>query len=266
MTKRALLFVLAICVFASTVHTQENRGLGGSLTPGELGASLQMLPIPNAPCTGANLLLSVCTGGSLCEDSAYGLPQWNNMTAAIDASFATVTTTTELEELGFMLGFDALWIDHRGYDHASVDYLSAGEMANISAFIDSGRRVVMIGENEAWTIWNNQLMSIVGGGFSGADCSSTTAAVVFPHEITEGVSNVRPICVGLASGGTPFLDVPFVTLWGAQQNVVTILDENAESDGGWTLLDNARFFTNIAEWLGCGEIIPVELESFEIEK
>lgn len=55
----------------------------------------------------------------------------------------SITTTRLLDDLNFMLGFDALWVAQRWFiDFFSCDptLLSATEMANIAAFSATGRR------------------------------------------------------------------------------------------------------------------------------
>ena len=159
-----------------------------------------------------------------------------------------------------MMTFDALWLDHRGSDSLPTSVLTAAEINNIGQFINTGRRVVLHGENEMWINWNNQILGIVGGSFAGGGNSEPTAPALI-HELTDGVSQVYMAAPGLANGGTPLFNNNFATLWGAEQNTLTILEVSSQSTTYWTNLDNAVFFTNVASWIGCQ--IQIFADGFE---
>jgi len=43
------------------------------------------------------------------------------------------------------------------------EILSAAEIGNVQDYIGTGRRVLLLGENNAWTNWNNSILSTVEG-------------------------------------------------------------------------------------------------------
>jgi len=77
------------------------------------------------------------------------------------------------------------------------------------------------------------------------------------HEITDAAPAILGFWVGVANGGTQmYSGKNFVTLWGPSQNVLTILDENVVEDGYAGYGADARFTTNVANWLA-GSPTPV---------
>jgi hypothetical protein len=181
----------------------------------------------------------------------YGLFAWDNITASLDAEFGAANITvdaTPLDNLAFILGFDALWITAR---QPGDPGLSALEQLNLAAFIATGRRVVLIGENSAWTAWNNSILAPVGGSYSGSDTSNTLTPVLV-HELTDGVTEWDTIADGIATGGTPLFDENVATLWGAGLNVLSILSVNSIDDDFGADPGNLRFNDNLAAWLRGG--------------
>jgi hypothetical protein len=178
-------------------------------------------------------------------DGLDGLASGNN---------GSITTTTDLTDLTFMLNFDALWVDQRGPTVASGGLLNATEISNIATFIATGRPVVLMGANFNWASWNDQIMSIVGGAYDG-DAESVFALPIESHQLTDGVENIFLSFAGIAVGGTPLFDVNTATLWG--DNVLTVLDVFMFSDTGQTQTasDNEVFANNVALWIS-GYIPP----------
>lgn len=200
-------------------------------------------------CPGVDLLVSQGWPASGVGEYYYGGDRWPEMTAAIDAAAATVTVTPDLEDLPSMLLHDALWIDQRDNDYGpGPRQLTGSEEANVAAFIASGRRVVMIGENQNWTTWNNQILGLVGGTFQGEVLASTLYPVV-AHHLTDGVASVWVNAGGYCSGGLALFDWNFATEWGG--SVITVLDVGVMADTYWTWNQNSVFSTNLAEWIGC---------------
>lgn len=188
----------------------------------------------------ASILVSD-SGGSL--NYGYGYSQWDNMTAALDAASGNqVSVVSDYTDLAQMLNYDALWLDQRWTGGS----LSTTEISNISDYINTGRRVVMIGENNSWTTWNNQILDIVGGTYGGQYSGNATSIVA--HELTDSAPTVYlPASGVVASGGTALYDENFATLWGA--NVLTILDVNVLSDTYWNNQSNGIFASNVADWV-----------------
>ena len=143
-----------------------------------------------------------------------------------------------------LLSYDRLWIDFR----ADQSTLSASEISVLSSFINSGRRMVFIGENGSWDAWNESFLSLVGGS-SSAQCSFQVSSTVYTHQLTAGVSMTQPACSSEAVGGTALFGFNYATLWGAQQNVLTVLDSDVFDDNYGTAYDDQRFAHNVAVWL-----------------
>jgi hypothetical protein len=209
-----------------------------------VGAVILLLMIAGPAITQAATLLISQTGG----DYPYGYnSNWASMTLAINSA-VTVTVTSDFSNLAQMNSYDAIWLDQRG----TTGTLSATEISNIQSFIATGKRVVLMGENSAWTPWNNQLMSIVGGTYVGQVSGNSPLTPVITNALTAGISTVQPYAWGNVTGGTPLFSGNFATLWGAGQNVLVILDVNLWDDSGtgWPAADNALFGQNVAAWIG----------------
>jgi hypothetical protein len=190
---------------------------------------------------GASILLSESSGN---VGFGYGFSSWSNFSTELDyASGFGVTVVPSFENLTQMLESDALFLDQRWTSGS----LSATELSNLATFISTGKRVVMVGENNFWTTWNNQILGLVGSSHAGEYNGTTTP--VFSHELTAGVTSVSVGTAGLASisDGTALFDQNWATLWGSNQNVLTILDVNALDDTRWA--GNGTFARNVASWL-----------------
>ena len=217
-----------------------------------IGTVLLVL-IVTGPAMGESLLVSD-SGGSL--GVGYGYYKWGNMTAALNAVFETVDVAPDFENLGQMLSYDRLWLDQRGTDESGAS-LSANEINNITAFVATGRRLVLLGENNLWTSWNNQILGIGGGTYwSHYD---GTATVIAAHDLTAGVSSVDLRFDGRANGGTALFDQNWATLWGGDENLLTLLSYNVMWDEDWGVLDNGQFALNVADWLVAPEPATLSL-------
>lgn len=184
----------------------------------------------------------------------YGLYDWVGMTTALNNSFGAGNITVSnaaLDNLSYLMGFDRLWVTARSWG----DSLSALEISNIQAFIATGRRVALIGENDAWTDWNNSILQTVGGSYSGFDTSDTLTPVLV-HPLTAGVSNLSTTADGLAIGGTSLFTENLATLWGGSQSVLSLLSVNVIDDTNGSSADNQQFKANMANWLAGGAVVP----------
>jgi len=186
----------------------------------------------------------------------YGLFSWNGMTTALNNSFGAGNITVSnapLDNLGYLMSFDRLWITARQPGDPGV---SALEINNIEAFIATGRRVVLLGENDAWTAWNNSILQTVGGSYSGTDTSDTLTPVLV-HPLTAGVSTLDTIADGLAVGGTSLFSENVATLWGGSQSVLSLLSVNVIDDTTGSSSGNQQFKVNMADWLAGSGSAPV---------
>jgi hypothetical protein len=200
-----------------------------------------------SPVFALSLLVSQGVGVDVNDDHFYyGGSRWTNLTNEINSSFDTVTVTPNLNDLNQLLAYDRLWIDQRWVGGS----LAPTEIANIKAFISSGRRLVMIGENNSWTKWDNQILGLFGGSYAGE--SHTTATPLPGHpELTAGVSPIPfpENAYGTSSGGEPLFDTKLAALWNGQ--AVSVLDVNIfeQNDFG----SAPRFRQNVVAWLAAPE-------------
>lgn len=174
----------------------------------------------------------------------YGFDSWDNMTSYLNTeSGSGITTVANFENYSQMAGYDALWLDQRW----TGGTLSSTEIANITSFALTGKKVVLIGENDSWTAWNQQILSITGGTFGGM--YNGLANAIVSNEITAGVSSCSLAASGIVTtgGGTALFDKNFATLW--NENVLTVLDVNVFDDNYAGLANNDQFARNVAKWI-----------------
>jgi hypothetical protein len=198
--------------------------------------------------------LSASANSILASDAGYfgyrvGGSNWTEFTAKLNvASGGNVFFAPNFENLAQMLNYDALLLPARNQG----DLLSAAEVAAITAFIATGKRVLLFGENDNWSGWDKQIVSIAGGSYIAEpyDTYSAYSSSIVSNEITNGADSILGFWVGVADGGTQLYSAKnFVTLWGASQNLLTILDENVVEDVYSGFGSDAQFTTNVANWL-----------------
>lgn len=177
-------------------------------------------------------------------DARYGTPRWSQMTTLINSSFASVTVAPDMTNLASMLTYDCIWVDQR-----LDETLPAAEAANLQAYLATGRRVAMIGENGNWPKWNASILSITGGSVANAFFSGVIPPVA-AHPLTAGVAGVN-VVVGstISGGGTQLFADNFAPLDGPSQNFLTIFDSNLFDTAVIGGSSNQRFAENIMGWL-----------------
>ena len=187
----------------------------------------------------------------------YGETNWSATTAAINmATGKQVTVVADFANATQVNSADALWID---LGQVFNGVLSPPEIANIANFIDSGRRVVMFGDNSNWESWNNSILSLVGGTFSSFNTHDVAYTAV-NNSLTAGVSTIFVSQgggeAGVATEGTQLFDQNVATLWNS--NVLTILDVNLFSNEWLGGEDNTRFMHNVVDWVTSspGSVVP----------
>lgn len=200
-------------------------------------------------CPGIDLLVSQGWPANGVGHYYYGGVEWDDLSAAIDDSAASVTLTNDLSDLPTLLQYDAIWIDQRDNDTGpGPGELSPAEESAVAAFIATGRRVVMIGENQNWADWNDQILGLVGGTFDG-EVFPTRLLPVSDNELTWGVAYWNVGSPGKCFGGVRLFDENAVTLW--KLSALTILEVNGLSDAYAADPNNRRLIDNVAAWIGC---------------
>jgi hypothetical protein len=180
--------------------------------------------------------------------SGYGYGQSNSLllTSSLDAGTGNnVTLVTDFANTAQVQAADALWLDIR----QPANSLTVTEQTNLTNFISTGRRVVLIGENNSWTNWNNQILGLVGGSYSGG--TGFDAIPIVSNELTTGISKVQFQSAGTITGGTALFSPASAALFGPQNNVLVILDSNILADFFRTSsnFDTDRFVNNVATWV-----------------
>lgn len=188
----------------------------------------------------------------------YGGPGWDNFSAVLDAATNNgVSVTTSIEDKNELFSYGGLLLEYRTKVPFTPPFdthkmLTEVERTNLIEFIESGRRVVMLGEWSPWQTWDQEILGIVGGSYAGSIESALTTSSVFSHPLTQGVETLTLQYPGLANGGTQLYDRNFAALWGEKLNVLTILD-TVYVDQNWSLDNGGAFATNVANWLATPE-------------
>ena len=214
-----------------------------------------ILRILLAALAGVLLFVTTASAGTLLvsqqtpyQGFGYGLSSWNTFSADINSAFGGSGNVTvdgaDLDNLSYMLTFSALMVDAR---QPLGQVLSATEIANITAYEATGRRVLLIGEGSFWAAWDASILATVGGTYGGLNSESVVDRVV-TNSITADSPTLNLIFDGVAVGGLSLYSENVVTQWGAG-NVVSLLSGNVQQDA----MGNAAFDDNLAIWLAGGE-------------
>ena len=201
-----------------------------------------------APAVAKPLL--ICTSPTADDDGiGYNGFAWTAATTALDASAGgTADTTGDLSDLPTLLRYDGLWVDLRA---PGTGTLSAAETNALSAYVATGRRVVLVGANVAgYASWNRSILSLVGGT-TGADLPAGTFNRVAIVPLTTGVTSVGSSSGGgaaLGAAGTSLFTQRLATVWGPAANVLVLLNPNVPGDDDHARASNAAFTTNLADW------------------
>jgi hypothetical protein len=197
---------------------------------------------------------SVLVSESTIVDGDLNGPRLTEMLGLLNTATGNdLNFVSNLENGAQVAAADAIWLSLR--NGSASELLSAAELTNLASFINSGKRVVIIGENASWAIWNNSFLPLVGTTFAGTTGGCFSNAVSLAHELTQGVATVQACAVGTVNAGgiDIFANFNYIDLWGAQSNVLTVLDSGFFRDGGidtgLDFADNRQFATNIANWL-----------------
>jgi hypothetical protein len=116
----------------------------------------------------------------------YGFDRWSTFTSELDAKASSVNVVSDLSDGASLLTYDALMVDQRWTN----GMLTSSELSNIAAFIATGKRVFMVGENDSWTAWNNQILGLVGGSYGSQLDSVTPNLAISASEIVDGVTSI----------------------------------------------------------------------------
>lgn len=181
----------------------------------------------------------------------YGDYRYDNFSAEINSWFSTVDIAPNLEDYSQMLQYDAVMVQIREFNAV----LTPTEKTNLTQYIATGRRVLMIGENPSlWFSWNNDICTVAGGSSTNQESNGNYNVANPAPILTDGVTTVNIPNGGIANGGLNIFTTNTATLWSGNgtDNVLTMLDVNVFEDDRWNTLDGGVFSANVAEWLGSG--------------
>jgi hypothetical protein len=187
------------------------------------------------------------------------------MTGLLQTAFGTANITIA-SSADNATAYDAVWLDQRW----TAGSLTAPELAQLSAFVATGRRMVLIGENsrgtKSWASWDSQILGLLSGALAGnsEELAYQTASPVTNHELTQGVGSVTLINDGLTSGGLSLFNQSVASLWGVHENVLTWMSINMQDDNYIGYTDNRQFAGNVAYWLADGPVHAPEPSTYAL--
>ncbi|GEM_PF-1178564 len=184
----------------------------------------------------------------------YGLSSWTGMTSDLNAAFgaANITVNDALDNLSYMETFDSLLLVPAAMTLFHFDVpLFPADIANLQAYIATGRRVLLVGENRGWSNWDQSILTAVGGSFGGAQTADDILTPAVTNSLTEGVRSLDTAYDGIAAGGTSLFDQNVATLWpgNGTDNVLSLLSVDVEDDTTGSAPGNMQFKKNVANWL-----------------
>ncbi len=178
----------------------------------------------------------------------------------LSASQGNLATTENYEDLDYLLNYDAIFLF--GWGGSS---LTSNEIANLTSYISTGKRIVLTGEGSPVSLeWNTIILDLVGG-YSEVVDQHAFVVPIYDHQLTENISQVNFYAADRAVGGVQLFSENVATLWGENLNVLTILDGSmwTHVDAGpgyqwnnWLQANNAQFGANVANWLGASQPVP----------
>lgn len=179
--------------------------------------------------------------------NVFGGSAWTTFTSMFDAAH-TRSAVADFESLAGLSAYDAAWVDQE-----LGNSLSATEIATLGAYIGSGHKAVLVGENYSWAGWNSSLMAVVGGTHVDT-CDWSTGTPLVGGLLTSGIAAVRNICgsmIGSGGGETMLFTNGMAALYkiGAGEALV-IMDSNWNDNSYGMSYDNHRFAENVITWLG----------------
>lgn len=177
----------------------------------------------------------------------YGNSKWTTMTGFFDAKFGA-SNITQGNTITSLAGYTSLYLD-ANKPSTSAYNLSAAERAEVLSFIGSGGRVYGFGENDAWTSWNADLLSLFGAS-GGSTMAADAGTPLVANALTAGVSSINTPAPGLITnfnGGVNLFSNGIAGLLGGNSGLV-VLDINICDDDYIGQADNRQFCQNIVNF------------------
>ena len=185
----------------------------------------------------------------------YNLSSWTGMTSALNEKFGATNITvngSSLDDLAHLETFDSLMLAPDFSSHPVFDMpLLPTEIADVQAYIATGRRVLLVGENGNFSAWDKSILEVVGGTFGVTGTADDVLTPVVANSLTAGVTSLSTAFDGVAVGGASLFSANVATLWpgSGADNVLTLLSANVEDDFTGSGAGNMQFKKNLADWL-----------------
>jgi len=200
-----------------------------------------------APGARAASILTQTPQGTYASNVLGGF-SWTTFTGMVTASH-TITQTADFSSLAQLQSYDAVWVDQE-----LGNTLGAAEQSALTSYVSAGNKIVLIGENASWTAWNNSLMAIVGGSYTGT-CSGAIGTPLVSNTLTAGVGSVQNLCGSVAIDNVGDIEMLFSNNMAAVYTVglgeaLVILDSNWNDNSYMANQNNAVFAANVVTWLG----------------
>jgi hypothetical protein len=183
----------------------------------------------------------------------YNNYYWTTFTGMWNARFGPANIT-QGNSIGSLAGYSALMLDP-SQSGTSAYNLSAGEIASIASFLGGGGRLYAFGENDSWTPWNTNVLSMFGATFGGLGSNAGTPLV--SNSLTAGVSSINTPAPGFIAdfnGGASQFSNDIVGLFNS--DALVVLDLNICDDTYITYANNAQFCQNIVNFTAGDPLEP----------
>ena len=170
--------------------------------------------------------------------------------------FGAGNVTTDTNTLGDLSGYSAVVVLARNF----APVLTPTETTNMMNFVNSGGRLMILGENSFFfSAWDNSFLSPLGGTL-GSDYGPAATVVPItllgPGYLTQGLTTINVAAAGtVGSGGTPLSNPEVLALFGPQNNVLVGMDMSMLY-GFDTNTDSLQFYSNVAGWLAGADVAP----------
>lgn len=185
----------------------------------------------------------------------YNNYNWTTFTGMWNAKFGASNIVMG-SSIGSLAGYTSLFLD-ANQPYSSAYNLSAAEQSTITAFLAGGGRVYGFGENDAWSSWNSDLLSLFGATAGGTGNNFGTPLVA--NNLTSGVNSIdtpAPGNITNFNGGVDLFSNHIAGLFD-NQNAIVVLDINICDNGNINNADNMAFCQNIVNFTAGGPVSSV---------
>jgi hypothetical protein len=226
-----------------------------------VGLLTGLLLVGFAGVAGATAILTQTPQGNYASNVLNGW-RWSTFTDMINTQH-TINEVTGFEDSSLLSSYDAIWVDQE-----YTQTLTATEIINLQTYFENGnaealvildsnwndddniglydsnafaqnivdwlantstKKLVLIGENDYWGAWNQNIMDIVGGGLTQA-CTWEIGSPTSSHSLTAGISNIEFQCASIINDTIGGADMLF------SNNVAAIYESSSSVSEPATML------------------------------